>query len=51
MEACTWHRSVMSSYHVHEDMKAEQEIMSAYPYGRNLPNVRDDVANWRLLKR
>lgn len=45
MEACTWHRSVMSPYNLHDDMKAEQEIISADPYGHNLPTVRVDEAN------
>lgn len=50
-DARTWHRSVTSPYNVHDDMKAEQEIMTADPYGHNLPNVRVDEVNYRLLKR
>jgi len=51
MEGCTWHRSVILPYKVHDNMIAEQEIMSAVPYGYNLLTVRDDATNWRLLKR
>lgn len=45
MESCTWLRSVMSPYSVYDDMKAEQEIMSADPYGHNLPNITIGESN------